>query len=297
MAAAAFGIAAAVILQEIHWLTGQPNSGELVERVELDDGRVYEDCVWVWNTSEEWQEYFPWLPPDTIRKHLSALEATGALVSFQKSGTDRTKRYHVDLDKATRFIEESEGGKNCHHVVAKIAACKRQRQSGMQAAKIATSSIKQRRLTEKNIQRAKDAPDTPPAPPPPALDRGAVNAMFEKVELVFKVSRDFQAGLIAKHANIFVRQGYTPDIVSYAFEWLRIMAWECSKGDCPKLTHVGSYFGQIEAAYKAGTTVDELIASKPVPKTNGNGNGHGGGMSLPEIMRQAGAVFRAPEEY
>jgi hypothetical protein len=78
----------AIVLQQIHFLLRQPNTGM------WDDDGVH----WVWGTYEEWcKEYFLMWSPHTLRKHIQKLEEDGVLISAQLRAHqhDRTKFYRI----------------------------------------------------------------------------------------------------------------------------------------------------------------------------------------------------------
>ena len=80
----------AIILQQIHWMLQQPRSG-----VEHDGYR------WVWGSYEEWaNDYFPMWKARTLRKHITALEKAGWLVScrVKSSNYDQTKHYRINYN-------------------------------------------------------------------------------------------------------------------------------------------------------------------------------------------------------
>lgn len=95
------GYSKAIILQQIHWLCGQPKSGTV-----LDDGET-----WIWNSYAEWQEdFFPWMSVTMIQRHVRELESEGFLLHCQpkKGQWDRTKFYRVNTEKVrvnSRFVE------------------------------------------------------------------------------------------------------------------------------------------------------------------------------------------------
>jgi hypothetical protein len=78
----------AIVLQQIHWLLRQPNSG------------VWEEGYhWVWGTYEEWcRDYFMMWKPETLKHHIQKLEKQGVLISAQLRAHqhDQTKFYRVN---------------------------------------------------------------------------------------------------------------------------------------------------------------------------------------------------------
>lgn len=78
----------AIVLQQIHWLSRQPNSGT--------DADGYH---WVWGTYDDWaRDYFPMWSPHTLAKVIRKLEDSGVLVSAQLRAHEHnhTKYYRVD---------------------------------------------------------------------------------------------------------------------------------------------------------------------------------------------------------
>jgi hypothetical protein len=78
----------AIVLQQIHWLSRQPNSG-----------LWQDDLHWVWGTYDEWcRDFFPMWSPHTLRKHIQRLEHDSALFSAQLRAKqhDHTKFYRVN---------------------------------------------------------------------------------------------------------------------------------------------------------------------------------------------------------
>jgi hypothetical protein len=78
----------AIVLQQIHWLLRQPNSG------------VWEDNLhWVYGTYDEWvRDYFTMWVAATLKYHIRKLEAQGVLISAQlwAHKHDQTKFYRID---------------------------------------------------------------------------------------------------------------------------------------------------------------------------------------------------------
>ena len=92
------GLEKAIILQQIQYCLTQKTSG-----IYLDDGEKY-----IWNTAEDFHaNYFPFLKPDTIRKHLKALETKGFLVTQKPFAKQRnhTKYYRIDYAKLNEELK------------------------------------------------------------------------------------------------------------------------------------------------------------------------------------------------
>jgi DnaD/phage-associated family protein len=86
-----WGFEQATVLQQFHWLLGQPRTG-------IDhDGRK-----WIWGTYEEWcKDFFPFWEGRTLRYHIGRLKKSGVLLAKQlrKEEWDRTNYYTIDYDK------------------------------------------------------------------------------------------------------------------------------------------------------------------------------------------------------
>lgn len=78
----------AIVLQQIHWLSRQPNSG------------IWADGLhWVWGTYDDWcRDYFSMWVPRTLKSHILQLEKMGVLISAQLRAHqhDQTKFYRVN---------------------------------------------------------------------------------------------------------------------------------------------------------------------------------------------------------
>lgn len=93
-----FGFERAAILQQFHWLLGQPRTG--IE---------HEGQKWIWGTYEQWcADYFTFWPARTLRYHMSKLIKTGVLITSQlrKSEWDRTNYYTIDYNKLDLSIRQ-----------------------------------------------------------------------------------------------------------------------------------------------------------------------------------------------
>lgn len=88
LAKALGGCEKAIVLQQIHWLSHQPNSG------------VWQDGYhWVWGTYEEWcRDYFMMWSAATLKYHIKKLEEQGVLISAQLRAHqhDQTKFYRIN---------------------------------------------------------------------------------------------------------------------------------------------------------------------------------------------------------
>lgn len=84
------GLNEAIILQQIHyWLNPKINKNFL------------EDCYWVHNSYEQWQEQFCFWSLDTIKRAILSLERKGLIISknFNKSHFNKTKWYTIAYEK------------------------------------------------------------------------------------------------------------------------------------------------------------------------------------------------------
>lgn len=98
--AKALGVNQAAIFQQLHYLLTATKVGK--SKYNLVDGKW-----WVYNTYEEWQEYFIWLSVSAIKQMFLALEDLGIVISQQgvKKATDRRKWYTIDYDAWQKFRE------------------------------------------------------------------------------------------------------------------------------------------------------------------------------------------------
>jgi hypothetical protein len=91
------GMDRAAILQQVHFLCGQPRSGQV-----LSDGFNY-----IWNTYEDWRDqYFDFWSVSSVKKHFAKLEKQGLLIAKQpnKGKWDRTKYYRVNYDELNLWL-------------------------------------------------------------------------------------------------------------------------------------------------------------------------------------------------
>jgi len=104
------GFEKAIILQQIQYLIALPHSGKV-----LDDGHKY-----IWNTSKDFVEFFPFWKPDTIARHLRELEKQNFIISCQPlvSEWDRTKFYRINYV----ILSEFDAGSMLYDDTASIAS-------------------------------------------------------------------------------------------------------------------------------------------------------------------------------
>lgn len=92
------GINEALVLQQVHFLCTQPQSGV----VDADGNK------WIWNTYETWKEvYFPFWGVRTIQDLFLSLEKKGLLLTTTRllDKWDNTKFYRVDVEAVRAGIE------------------------------------------------------------------------------------------------------------------------------------------------------------------------------------------------
>lgn len=85
------GLNEAIVLQQVHFLCSQPQSGI----VDADGNK------WIWNTLDEWRDiYFPFWSKRTVQNILLSLEKQGFLVTTTRlrDKWDATKYYRVRRD-------------------------------------------------------------------------------------------------------------------------------------------------------------------------------------------------------
>lgn len=93
--ATVIGLNEAIVLQQIHFLTTETESGKL----DADGKR------WVYNTPEGWRKWFPFFSINTIRRTLENLRTMGLLLSSQMEGIMRPMFYRVS-DSAPVLLKE-----------------------------------------------------------------------------------------------------------------------------------------------------------------------------------------------
>lgn len=105
--AADVGILEAIVLQQLHWLLGNPTNGK-----EISGER------WLFNTYAAWRSsYFPFITERTLRRTFENLESMRLLVSCQpEGGISRRKYYRIDYNaySARRAKLATSKGQNGH---------------------------------------------------------------------------------------------------------------------------------------------------------------------------------------
>lgn len=96
--AKALGINQAAVFQQLHYLLSATKIGK--NKYNFVDGKW-----WVYNTYEEWMEYFVWIKPSTIKQCFLDLEEMGLVISQQgvKKATDRRKWYTINYEAWEEF--------------------------------------------------------------------------------------------------------------------------------------------------------------------------------------------------
>lgn len=91
------GLNEAVILQQIHYW---------VENAKAEQRNFYDGRYWVYNTYKKWQEQFPFIKVDTVRKTILKLEKINLLITgnYNKFGYDKTKWYTVDYERLESIV-------------------------------------------------------------------------------------------------------------------------------------------------------------------------------------------------
>jgi len=91
------GVSQAMVLQQIHyWVTKNAENNK-----NFQDGHY-----WTYNTYAGWQENFPFLKVDTVRKIIKDLEKKGLVISgkYNKASWDQTKWYRVNYEALDSII-------------------------------------------------------------------------------------------------------------------------------------------------------------------------------------------------
>jgi len=91
------GYKEALILQQIHYW---------VENAKADQRNFYDGRYWVYNTYKKWQEQFPFIKVDTVKKTILKLEKLNLLITgnYNKYGYDKTKWYSVDYERLKSIV-------------------------------------------------------------------------------------------------------------------------------------------------------------------------------------------------
>lgn len=84
--AKAIGLNEAVIIQQLHYLLEGKHGAEI-------DGKK-----WIFNTYEQWQDFFPFWSLDTIKRTFLSLEENRLVMSCQPDSGNRRKYYRIDYD-------------------------------------------------------------------------------------------------------------------------------------------------------------------------------------------------------
>ena len=97
------GLDEAIVLQQVHYLSGKSEEG----RRNYRDGEF-----WVYKSYTAWKEEFPWWGETKIKTIFRNLEKQGFLVSgvFNKKGMDRTKWYRINYDALYALRDSSSDG-------------------------------------------------------------------------------------------------------------------------------------------------------------------------------------------
>ena len=96
-----FGLADAVILQQLHYLLTQTKFGKVIDGVR-----------WIYNTYEEWQkQYFPFWSVACLKKHFQQMERDRYILSCQPEGRKSRRKYYRLSEEWYHSNEESRGDK------------------------------------------------------------------------------------------------------------------------------------------------------------------------------------------
>lgn len=93
--ASVIGLNEAIVLQQIHFLTTETESG----KVDTDGKR------WIYNTPEGWQKWFPFFSINTIRRTMENLRTMGLILAEQLEGNMRPMFYRVS-DSAPVLLKD-----------------------------------------------------------------------------------------------------------------------------------------------------------------------------------------------
>lgn len=82
--AVAIGLNEAIVLQQLFYLLNRPGNGKV-----LADGEKY-----IFNTYEQWAEYFPFFSIPTLKRIFYSLEERGLVITIQPDGAMSRRKYY-----------------------------------------------------------------------------------------------------------------------------------------------------------------------------------------------------------
>lgn len=85
--AQAIGLEEAIVVQQLHWLL-KPKAGG------IQFGKVVDGRRWIFNTYEQWSEYFPFWSMSTLQRIFVRLEKMGIIMSCQPEGVMSRRKYY-----------------------------------------------------------------------------------------------------------------------------------------------------------------------------------------------------------
>ena len=211
--AVAIGLAEALVLQQVHyWL--------------LRSGKERDGKVWVYNTTEEWQQQFPFFSVTTVRRTIQNLRDKGLLLAgnYNSNKFDRTIWYSIDYEKLESIYSSWTNGNglvgetNTIRLTTEIATSSSQEEEVM--------SLPFSDFPEPVKETAPPATKKKHASPGPAPSRSS-NEAKEIVKAYEKVLQEQTPGAIVawprevKAATAMVKAGWTEANVMLAYAHMK----------------------------------------------------------------------------
>lgn len=211
--AVAIGLAEALVLQQVHyWL--------------LRSGKERDGKVWVYNTTEEWQQQFPFFSVTTVRRTIQNLRDKGLLLAgnYNSNKFDRTIWYSIDYEKLESIYSSWTNGNglvgdtNTIRLTTEIATSSSQEEEVM--------SLPFSDFPEPVKETASPATKKKHAAPGPTPSRSS-NEAKEIVKAYEKVLQEQTPGAIVawprevKAATAMVKAGWTEANVMLAYAHMK----------------------------------------------------------------------------
>ena len=98
--AALLGLNESIVIQQLHYWLKKAERGQC--------GRSVDGHYWVWNTTPEWLEQFPFFSESTLKRIFSKLKSRGIVIIEQFDGSNRTNFYRIDYAKLDEFLENAQ---------------------------------------------------------------------------------------------------------------------------------------------------------------------------------------------
>lgn len=90
------GLNEAIVLQQLYWLLNKPECGKILANQK-----------WIFNTYEQWQEYFPFWQSRTIRQIFTNLSKMKLIEFCQPEGRISRRKYYRITDETIKALTEA----------------------------------------------------------------------------------------------------------------------------------------------------------------------------------------------